>query len=102
MQDKEGKTLTSEEFSQKAMNRLDTISREFAVYILHLIGCFPSHHVRRFFYRFVGMKIGSGSTIHTGARFYNPENITIGKDTIIGEEVVLDGRAKLAIGNHVD
>ena len=37
-----------------------------------------------------------------GARFYNPSNINIGEDTIIGEGVVLDGRAKLTIGNHVD
>ena len=37
-----------------------------------------------------------------GARFYNPINITVGNDTIIGENVVLDGRAKLVIGNHVD
>jgi maltose O-acetyltransferase len=36
------------------------------------------------------------------ARFYNPSNISIGTDTIIGEGVVLDGRDKLSIGNHVD
>lgn len=71
--------------------------------ILHLIGDnVPSHHVRRFFYRFFGMKIGKGSTIHMGARFYNPKNIQIGEDSIIGEDVVLDGRDKLTIGNHVD
>lgn len=36
------------------------------------------------------------------ARFYNPFNITIGKDSIIGEKAVLDGRDKLIIGDHVD
>ena len=41
------------------------------------------------------------STIHIGANFFNPENITIGKDTIIGDHCFLDGRDKLTIGNHV-
>ena len=37
-----------------------------------------------------------------GARFYNPQHITIGKDSIIGEQAVLDGRGSLVIGDHVD
>lgn len=86
----------------KIKNRIKTVCLEFWVFILHIIGYVPSHHIRRFFYRISGMSIGSGSTIHTGARFYKPANITIGKDTIIGENAVLDGRAKLVIGDHVD
>ena len=88
--------------TKKIMNRIRTISLEFIIALLHLIGHFPSHYVRRFFYRIAGMKIGAGSTLHMGARFYNPSNIIIGKDTIIGEGAVLDGRAKLKIGDHVD
>jgi maltose O-acetyltransferase len=49
-----------------------------------------------------GVRIGQGSTIHMLASFYNPYNIWIGNDTIIGEGAVLDGRAKLTIGDHVD
>lgn len=86
----------------KVINRIYTILLEFIVFILHLIGHCPSHHIRRFFYRLAGIKIGSGSTIHTGARFYNPSKISIGKDSIIGEYAVLDGRDKLIIGDHVD
>ena len=37
-----------------------------------------------------------------GAVFYDAKNISIGQDSIIGEDVVLDGRAKLTIGSHVD
>jgi len=102
MKDKDGKTLTTEEFSKKAANRIVTILREFEVFILHIVGCFPSHIVRKFFYVMAGIDIGSGSAIHMNARFYNPKNISIGKDTIIGEGAVLDGRAKLRIGDHVD
>jgi maltose O-acetyltransferase len=37
-----------------------------------------------------------------GIRFYDPRNISVGNDTIIGEGTVLDGREKLMVGNHVD
>ena len=100
--DKTGRTLRNDEVTQKIFFRLRTILREFVVYILYLVGYIPLHHVRRFFYRMAGVKIGKGSTIHMEAKFYNPENIIIGEDSIIGEGAVLDGRAKLEIGNHVD
>lgn len=102
MKDKTGKILTTRQIIMKTAVRLDTIILEFINMFLIWIGYIPLHHVRRFFYRLAGMKIGKGSTIHTGARFYNPENIEIGVDTIIGEGAVLDGRAMLHIGDHVD
>lgn len=100
--DKTGKSLTLSELLTKLINRLFNIFLEFKVFLLHFVGYVPSHCFRRFFYRLFGIKIGKGSTIHTKARFYDPRNIIIGDDTIIGEEVVLDGRAMLKIGNHVD
>lgn len=99
--DKTNKRLTSFELIGKILNRLLNILLEFEVYLLHLIGHIPSHHFRRFFYRFSGIKIGKGSTIHMYTRFYDPRNIEIGEDTIVGEFAVLDGREKLKIGNHV-
>jgi acetyltransferase-like isoleucine patch superfamily enzyme len=102
MRDKTGKYLSYQELLHKVLNRLKTIWMELLVYKLHLVGCVPFHHYRRFVYRMVGIKIKAGSAIHMHARFYNPSNITIGEDTIIGEYAVLDGRDKLQIGNHVD
>ena len=87
---------------KKIVRRIRTIILEVLVFKLHCVGYVPSHYFRRFFYRLGGMKIGSGSTIHMYARFYNPCNIAIGNDSIVGESAVLDGRGKLAIGNHVD
>lgn len=88
---------------EKTVNRIGNILLEFWLMILHyIVGYTPSHYLRRFFYRLSGVKIGSGSTIHMEARFYDPRNIEIGQDSIIGEKVVLDGRGKLKIGNHVD
>lgn len=87
---------------KKVLNRIQTVLLEFGVFILRIVGLIPSHHIRRFFYRMAGIHIGRGSTIHMGAKFYNPYNIEIGEDSIIGEGVVLDGREKLIIGDHVD
>ncbi len=86
----------------RVARRLRTILTEFVNFILRIVGFIPSHHIRRFFYRISGVRIGKGSTIHMGACFYDPKNISIGEDSIIGEGTVLDGRSKLIIGNHVD
>ncbi len=100
--DKAGRELSTAEFFGKVINRFKSISLETSVYFLHLVGCFPSHTVRRFFYKMSGVKIGKGSTIHTKANFYDPRNVTIGEDSVVGEGAVLDGRARLIIGDHVD
>lgn len=102
MKDKTGRELSFSEVINKILYRLASILLEFEVYILHLAGNIPSHHIRRFFYRLSGVKIGKGSSLHMGIRFYNPQNIEIAEDSIIGEGTVLDGRGKLTIGNHVD
>jgi len=101
IKDKTGKSLTVNQFTKKVICRIKNILLEFEISLLHLVGCLPSHHLRRFFYRLGGIKIGRGSSIHMGATFYSPSNISIGEDTIVGERVVLDGRDKLIIGNHV-
>ncbi|MDO8609011.1 MAG: acyltransferase [bacterium] len=100
--DKTGKKLTPNELTQKIVNRINTIWLEYVVFILHCFRYFPLHHVRRLLYRITGMKIGKGSSLHTGLRLYNPSKIIIGKDSIIGEDCILDGRSKLSIGDHVD
>ncbi len=87
---------------ERVKRRVNAVLLESDNYILRIVGCIPSHHIRRFFYRLEGMQIGKGSSIHMGAIFYKAKNIRIGKDTIIGENSVLDGRDKLIIGNHVD
>lgn len=86
----------------RVRRRIYTIIVEADNYVLKLIGFIPFHHVRRFFYRLDGIKIGKGSTIHMGAVFYDASKISIGQGSIIGENAVLDGRDKLIIGDHVD
>lgn len=100
--DKTGKQLTTSEAMGKIGNRLYKVIVELEVFILHIVGCIPIHSIRKLFYYLAGIHIGRGSTIHTGARFYDPKHISIGTDSIIGEEVIFDGRSKITIGNHVD
>ena len=91
-----------QDISYKILVRINAVLLEMQNFLLHRTGRVPSHGIRRFFYRFGGIKIGKGSTIHMGAIFYDIRNITIGEDSIIGERAVLDGRHRLIIGNHVD
>lgn len=102
LKDKDGKVLTGAQVFGKIINRIKNIWLEFIVFKLHLTGCIPSHNFRKLIYRIFGIKIGRGSTIHMKARFYDPRNISIGEDTIVGEGAVLDGRDQLSIGSHVD
>ncbi len=87
----------------KISNRIGTIFLELInSFLILVVGFTPIHHFRRFFYRLFGMRIGKGSTIHMFASIYRSSGISVGKDTIIGEWTVLDGRDKLTIGDHVD
>lgn len=98
--DRMGKRLSFKEFLVKALNRFYNYFLDFELFLLTLVGYLPSHILRRFFYRLAGIRIGRGSTIHMWARFFQPKNIIIGEDTIIGDHCFLDGREKLIIGNH--
>lgn len=97
-----GQPLTLQNFFSKVINRLNTYLLEFWLLVLRLVGCIPSHFVRKFFYLISGVKLPLSSTIHLGANFFNPSGVTIGQNTIIGDHCFLDGRAPLSIGNHVD
>jgi maltose O-acetyltransferase len=101
--DKNGKALSASQVTRKIQLRIASIWLEFVTGFLWWgVGHIPLHHFRRFFYRLAGMKIGQGSTLHMYTRIYDPRHITIGQDSIVGERVVLDGRAPLIIGDHVD
>jgi len=99
-EDKIGNKLTYKQAWLKIISRLLNIFLDFKLMLLTLVGDVPSHTFRNFCYRLAGIKIGRGSTIHMWARFFQPKNISIGEDTIIGDHCFLDGRASLRIGNH--
>lgn len=100
--DKEGKKLTPIKAMEKISNRLYNYWLDFELMLLRWVGHLPSHSIRKLEYKFFGIKIGKDSVIHMWANFFDPKNIKIGDDTIIGDHAFLDGRAKLSIGNHVN
>lgn len=102
IKDKMGNQLGFFEIIKKVKNRFYNYWLDFELMLLRWMGYVPFHTVRRFVYRLAGIKIGKGSTIHMWANFFQPKNIKIGEDTIIGDHAFLDGRCKLTIGNHVD
>ena len=102
LKDKNGNSLSNKEALLKIINRIRNWFLDFELMILRWVGYVPFNLVRKTIYRLFGLKIGRGSVVHMWANFFDPKNISIGNDTIIGNNVFLDGRAKLNIGNHTD
>jgi len=100
---KHGEKLSFGDAIKKATERVFNWYMDFVLYFLHGVSLHvPFHSVRKGVFRFFGVKIGRGSTIHMGCRFFNPGGVSIGEDTVIGSGCFLDGRDRLSIGSHVD
>jgi glycosyltransferase involved in cell wall biosynthesis len=66
---------------------------DFWVYLSTLTGFIPSHRIRLFLYRYLfRVAIGRDSAIHWLCRFNLPSGVSIGKNTVIGNDAFLDGR----------
>lgn len=101
--DKDANQLSWSQAQKKILNRFASYGLDFLVFFLwYFVSYVPLHWYRLFWYRLAGVSIGPKSTIHVGARMYQPRGIRIGTGTIIGDHAVLDGRAQLTIGSHVD
>lgn len=100
--DKRGSQLSWFQAIGKIFNRFYSYFLDLKVSLLWILGYIPFHIIRNNIFRLCGVKIGCRSTIHIGARMYQPKNISIGTGSIIGDHATLDGRDKLEIGNHVD
>lgn len=101
--DKHGNVLSYSQAYGKIFNRFGNWIVDFKLFVIHSVSLHvPFHSLRKIVFRLSGVKIGSGSSVHMGCKFFNPRGVTIGKDTIIGSNAFLDGRDKLVIGDHVD
>lgn len=101
--DKHGNDLSINKAFKKAFGRVFNWYLDLKLFKLHLISkLVPFWGIRKLAFRFAGVKIGRGTTIHMGAKFFDPRGVEIGEDTILGDSIFLDGRAKLKIGSHVD
>lgn len=68
----------------------------------YVVNRIPSHRARMAAYRQLGVRIGAGSTILLSTEMHRAEDLTIGKNTIINQHCLLDGRGGLLIGDNVN
>lgn len=101
--DKHGNKLESGLALEKARIRMLNWWLDLKLFLIHLVTLhIPFASIRHSVLRLAGVRIGKGSTVHMGCRFFEPRGVSIGEDTKIGDNAFLDGRAPLKIGNHVD
>ena len=101
--DKHGNSLSISSAFKKAFVRFFNWYVDALLFKVHFVSKhIPFWFFRKFIFRLVGVKIGRGSVIHMGAKFFNPKGVSIGSDTMVGDNAFLDGRAPLKIGSHVD
>ena len=67
----------------------------------YIIAYIPIWQIRRIFYRLLGMHIKKNTKIDMGQTIIYPHKISIGCDTHINRNCILDGRGVLIIGNNV-
>lgn len=73
------------------------------LFVAFCVGRVPVHRFRILFYRYaLRMRIGEGSTFHWRTVFFSPEGVSVGSNTIIGNDCFLDGRSGLEIGDSVN
>lgn len=74
---------------------------DFLLFFLTVTGYLPIHQVRKLIYRMAGVSIGEQVGFHWRARFYHPWKLTIGNNSIIGNDAMLDARNGINIGENV-
>lgn len=87
----------------RARFRLDAWWYDFRLLAAAWVGFVPSHRLRNAFYRQVlGLRLAPESCIHWRARFFQPEGVQVGPYTTIGNDIFLDGREGITIGQCVN
>jgi len=71
-------------------------------FVLTTVGLIPSHVARKALYRLFGMKIDRSAWIYARCEVRSPHGITIGANSVIGIDGILDGRGGIAIGRNVN
>lgn len=101
--DKHGNSLDFNKALKKSLGRVYNWWLDFKLLLVHSVSLHvPFYSIRKLVFAASGVKIGKGTTIHMGCKFFNPAGVVIGEDSKIGQNAFLDGRSILRIGSHVD
>lgn len=77
--------------------------KDFNIFLATLNGYVPSHVIRHVFYRHIfKVKIPFDSIIYCKCKFFRPQGVKIGHNSIIGNDAFLDGRGSICIGDNVN
>jgi serine acetyltransferase len=66
------------------------------------VGRLPARALRHLCYRWMGLRLGAGAVVHRGLELREARAVQIGEGTVIGFDVILDGRRGITIGRHVN
>lgn|GEM_PF-588862 len=90
-------------FSRHIKKEIHKLIDGWMIYSGVFTGKIPSHILRNFIYRTIyNLKLGRRSVIYGRCEIRAPYNIIIGKQSIIGDNTLLDGRNGLNIGENVN
>ncbi|MEA2144621.1 MAG: hypothetical protein QOG59_208, partial [Solirubrobacteraceae bacterium] len=67
-----------------------------------VVAVLPARRLRHAVYRVMGMRIAPTAVVHRGLEVRSPGRIVIGEDSVVGFDVILDGRGHIELGAHVN
>lgn len=89
--------------NKKQSNIIKIYFSGFYRYYIYRVSNIPSHHIRNFIYKHILLlNMNKNVIIYSGAEIRAPYKIRIGNGTIIGDNVILDGRNGIDIGDNVN
>lgn len=80
--------------------RLGLIAGALETNAYRVVEIIPSNIVRILFLRLLGGAVGRGVAINHGIQVRVPRRLAIGNDVFLAEDVILDARGGLSIGDH--
>lgn len=77
---------------------------EFKQYVITpIVMKIPSRRIRRWYLKHIGVKLADGVSVLRNVTLMCPQNVEIGRNSVINSNVLLDGRgAKVIISHNVD
>ena len=85
-----------------AVMRLRRLTLGSSAVAFELLALMPSHELRRWMLRAVGLRLPSSSQLYRWRDLRSPRNIIIGPGTTIGRHSILDARFGIRIGSGVN
>jgi len=100
--DKDNNPVSLDKALEKVQIRVYQNLLELETFLIYILSFLPIGIFRILILKISGVKVGFDSRVNMGVRIYDPNGLKIGKDCIIGENAVLDGRDEIIIGHHVN